>query len=135
MGTNPYSIDGVDWLLQARGLKQHILDQYQIEIYYVDGASGGYDAVHAVYLEFPVIIGVTLCLVFALMAFSFRSISAPLRLIVTIVLTLAFVYGLAVLTYQNGALSWFHSTAFANYHSMNWLPPGMFYFVYLIFLM
>ena len=138
LDTNPYSIDGVDWLLSARSLAPEIEEKFQIKIYFVDGASVGYDAVHAVYEDFPIIISVTLCLVFALMAIAFKSISAPLRLVLTIVLTLAFVYGLAVLVYQFGLFEFLHVDALANYHSMNWLPPGnvieCVVYIYVIFL-
>ena len=122
---NPYTRDGVNWLESARKLGAHISQKYSLNVYYVDGCSVSHDAVEAVYEEFPVIIVVTLATVFLLIAVCFRSISVPLRLVLTIVLTLAFCYGLTVLTYQYGLLYWFKSDAVANYDSVIWLPPGM----------
>ena len=130
---NPYSQQGVKWLESARELGSHIKQEYSLNVYYVDGASVSHDAVEAVYAEFPIIIVVTLTTVFILIAISFKSISAPLRLVLTIVLTLAFCYGLTVLTYQFGILSWLKSDAVGNYGSVNWLPPGEYSYIHCVY--
>lgn len=125
LNTDPYSVDGVHWLTRARSLSNFIKTEFNLNIYYSDGGSIAYDSVHQVYGEFPIIIIATLSTVFVIMMICFKSISAPARLVVTIILTLAFCYGLAVLTYQYGVLSWFGYYAFGNYGSINWLPPIM----------
>ena len=54
-----------------------------------------YDAVEAVYDMFPLMIGVTLSLVFLLMGGAFHSIVAPMRSVGSIMITLAVCYGYA----------------------------------------
>lgn len=125
LDTNPYSVDGTDWLKQARNLAPYMKEHFRLNIMYADGAAAAYDSVEEVYSEFPAMIAVTLSIVFILMAIAFRSIAAPARLILTIVLTLAFCYGFCVLTYQQGVMSFLNADAFAKYGSINWLPPVM----------
>lgn len=125
LNINPYNVDGVHWLLDARSLSPFIKNEFNLNIYFSDGASIAYDSVHQVYSEFPIIIIATLSTVFVIMMLSFKSISAPARLVLTIICTLAFCYGLAVLTYQYGFLSWLSYHAFGNYGAISWLPPVM----------
>jgi putative drug exporter of the RND superfamily len=69
------------------------------------GAAMSYDVSNSVYDAFPTIVMVTLAVVFVLMAVAFNSLVAPIRSVLTLALTLSFVYGLAVLVYQHGAFS------------------------------
>lgn len=81
------------------------LPSYSHTHYLRFGAAMSYDVATDVYNAFPTIILVTLALVFVLMAFAFNSIVAPIRSVLTLALTLSFVYGLAVLVYQHGAFA------------------------------
>jgi uncharacterized membrane protein YdfJ with MMPL/SSD domain len=123
--TDPYSLDGIDWLKDCRDLLDSLQKKYNLDLYLVYGATVTYDAVQAVYDVFPIVITVTLVVVFVFMAIAFLSIVAPLRLVGTIVLTLTFCYGLAVLVYQHGAFEWMHQRPFDNYDALDWLPPIM----------
>ena len=123
-----YSECGSDWLEDARDL----IDQYEkdgkLQGYHVvlqGGASVMYDSVDDVYSCFPLMIGVTLTVVFFLVAFFFKSVTAPLRSIFTIGLTLMFCYGLVVLVYQYGWLDWLAWDSVADTGQVSWLPPVM----------
>lgn len=130
LGVEPFSSRGVDWLLAARdkidGLERaDELDGYRVV---VEGGAGiEYDAVKRCYDHFPTMIGLTLVVVFVLVGLFFRSVVVPLRSVASLCLTLSFVYGLAVLVYQEGVLDWtgIHSLAFSGTGEVSWIAPVM----------
>lgn len=68
--------------------------------------------------------GLVLSIVFLLIAFRFRAAFVPFKLFLTIVVPIFFLYGLAVLVYQKGALDWMHFKAFASHSDgISWLVP------------
>lgn len=68
---------------------------------------------------FPVMVGVTISVIAVLLALAFRSIAVPLRLIVTIGLTVTWTYGLASLVFCDGALDWI----FGEPKKIYWIVP------------
>ena len=75
--------------------------------------------------RFPTVITGTLSVVFVLVALRFRAAVVPLKLAATIVLPLAFVFGLAVTVYQKGtldALDW-DAVASDGTGGVAWLLP------------
>jgi hypothetical protein len=78
------------------------------------------DSMNGVYDKFPLSIGVTAIVVFILVGLAFRSLLIPLRCVVrdfflsfivfrsilSIAITLAYVYGLTVFVYEDGILDW-----------------------------
>ena len=126
--TDPYSSDGITWLNDARDLLDDLSEQGQLQGFQVvlqNGATTTYDAITEVYDAFPMMIGVTLAVVFVLVGAFFKSINAPLRSVFTIGLTLMFVYGLSVLVYQYGWLEWLNWSSVKNTGEISWLPPIM----------
>jgi len=81
------------------------------------------DAIHAVYHDFPIIIGITVGIVLLFVAVSFRSLLIPLRATTTIALTLSWVYGFADLTYNHGLLNWMHWDSVTSTSATMWLAP------------
>jgi uncharacterized membrane protein YdfJ with MMPL/SSD domain len=124
---DPYSKEGVKWLLEARRTLREIsnADDAPVSVYLGQGASPTYDVTSAVYDSFPLIVIVTLSTVFLLMAVAFKSIVAPIRSVATLGLTLAFVFGLLVITYQQGGFEFMGLRCLANSHGVSWLPPVM----------
>lgn len=53
----------------------------------------------------------------------FRSIVIPIRAVITIAMTLFFVYGFNALVYVYGMLAWTHFWGFASQHAVLWMPP------------
>lgn len=125
LAVNAYQKNGVRWLRRCRQLSDFIATEYGLNVYIAKGAGELLDIVDQVYAEFPLMIGLTLSIVFALMALAFASLAVPLRLVGTIVVTLAFSYGLTVLTYQHGVLDFLGTDSMANSGGINWLPPIM----------
>jgi len=74
----------------------------------------------------PWVLGGTLAVCFALIALNFRAAIVPLKLLLTVAMPIAFVFGLTVCVYQDGALDWLGINAF---HSdpgggVSWLLPA-----------
>jgi uncharacterized membrane protein YdfJ with MMPL/SSD domain len=53
----------------------------------------------------------------------FRSVLIPIRTVLTIALTLSFVYGAATLVYVHGILAWTHFPGFEAPGAIIWMPP------------
>jgi len=122
---DPYSIEGVDWLKAVRSEMDTLsaADDFLFDLFLGNGAGTTYDVTTAVYDSFPLIVVVTLGTVFALMALAFQSLVAPLRSVATLALTLAFVFGLAVLVYQHGAFEFLSVRCLGKSDAISWLPP------------
>mmetsp|Transcript_29786 Transcript_29786/g.45669 ORF Transcript_29786/g.45669 Transcript_29786/m.45669 type:complete len:378 (+) Transcript_29786:2-1135(+) len=130
LGVNPFSDDGVAWLLSARKVLEKLEksdDLKGVRIYIEGGAAIAYDAVQAVYAAFPTVIALTIAIIFFLMGFFFRSITTPLRSIVSIALTVGFVFGMGVLVYQHGILNWtgIRCLRESSIDEISWLAPIM----------
>jgi len=128
LNVDPFSNDGTDWLVDARDLISSMKSEgslHGVEVYFVDGAGIEYDAVKQVYDVFPVLITATLATVFVLMGAFFRSVVVPIRSVVSIALTLMFVFGLTVLVYQDGIFDPLGLACMSKTGEISWLPPVM----------
>ena len=74
----------------------------------------------------PWVLGGTLALCFLLIALAFRAAIVPFKLLLTVGLPIAFVFGLAVCVYQDGALDWlgFHAFQSDGSGGVSWLLPA-----------
>jgi uncharacterized membrane protein YdfJ with MMPL/SSD domain len=89
----------------------------------VGGAIAMDDSVALVYAYFPMMVGITLAVVFALLAVAFRSLVVPLRAVVTITMSVAISMGLAWLVYGRGWLDELHWPSIARRGSLAWSAP------------
>jgi len=129
LGVDPFSKEGVEWLKSAR----ETIDRLEsggallgVKIYIQGAAAIASDAVTAVMATFPSVIVVTLLVVFLLMAVFFRSIVTPIRSVVSISLTIAFVFGLNVLVFERGLLNFTKVPSWMSTGSeVSWLVPVM----------
>ncbi len=100
-------------------------------IFYVTDDGGTVDALDAVkqiYGDFPMMIAVTLTVVFVMAGVIFRSALLPVRLLLSISVPIITVYGLGVLVFQKGALdntSLFGEGVLKKTHALYWLAPIM----------
>ena len=131
LSTSPFSDAGVDWLDRSRQTLQWLNESNAldgIDVYIEGSAAIAHDAVSAVYENFPLVVAITLAVVFLLMGLFFRSIVPPLRSIVSIACTISFSYGLAVLIYQDGLIG-NHLTYVRSLSAVDgeicWLVPVM----------
>jgi uncharacterized membrane protein YdfJ with MMPL/SSD domain len=129
LSVDPFSDQGVAWLSSARATLQRLKDGGAlsgVNVYIQGSAAIAKDAVDSVLSSFPTVIGVTMAVVFVLMGCFFRSVVAPLRSIVSISLTLSFVFGLVVLVYQHGILDWTGVSSWVSVENeVSWLVPVM----------
>ncbi len=92
------------WIIDTRV----ILDDYNENSDYKFHLAGDtpevVDSVDLVYDMFPLMIGIIIIIVYILIAIMFKSVFIPLRLIITIGLTLSWIYGIASLIFDMGVV-------------------------------
>ena len=96
-------------------------EEYQLAL----GAAPILDAANAALSRFPMLIAVTNIVVLLFLCVNFGSLVIPLRSALSILVTLCWVYGSAVLVYQHGALGFLHAEQVANRGGVSWLVPLM----------
>lgn len=96
---NAYSRGGFNFVRNVRRRLDHNPTVYRGV--YLDGVAAQlHDVIDALYDSFPIVVIVTLLVVFSLLGVSFRSIAVPLRSIIALCLTLSFAFGTVVIVYQ-----------------------------------
>ncbi len=108
---NSFTEKSVEWLVQSRSLLNSLHQTGELNNFTITlqgGASIEYDAERAVEQSLGRMVSVTLCCVYLITSLFLKSIVSPLRSVVSISITLATVYGLVVITYQQngGYVSW-----------------------------
>jgi len=128
LDVDPYSKPGTEWLEAARA-KIAEMDSAGnltgLDVHLQGGSSVEFDAVGEVYARLPLVIGITMVVVFALMGGFFGSLVVPLRSVLSISYTLLLVFGLATWTYQDGLLDWTGLRFLHSSGEVSWLPPVM----------
>mmetsp|Transcript_37644 Transcript_37644/g.61267 ORF Transcript_37644/g.61267 Transcript_37644/m.61267 type:complete len:1013 (-) Transcript_37644:1174-4212(-) len=127
LSIDPYSQEGVDWLVAARRALEEQSEKDNYSYFLVGGNVAGHDTVDKVFECFPKVMGGIFIVVFLLVGLAYKSVLIPIRAIFTICATLILVYGLGVLTYEHGILEWTHFHGFINPQkgSLSWLVPAM----------
>ncbi|MHA1116197.1 MAG: MMPL family transporter [Candidatus Heimdallarchaeaceae archaeon] len=82
------------------------------------------DSIDKVYELFPIMIIVTIIIVYVLIALMFGSVFVPLRLLFTIALTLSWIYGFAVLIFELNIVDWLFEPL-KTVDAMYWITPIM----------
>ncbi|KAL0246674.1 hypothetical protein GEMRC1_007885 [Eukaryota sp. GEM-RC1] len=97
----------------------------QFDIGFTSMSNEQLDASRAILAKFPLMVITVLSIVFVLFSITFKSILVPLRLLVTIVLTISFIFGLGIIVYQDGTFlsQYFH--AFTPTGKILWIIPIM----------
>ena len=96
LSEDPFSDDAIDWLVSTRKKLEALEDSGSIqdfEITLEGGSSIYYDAKSAVSKAFPKMVASIVSSVIILLAVFFRSVSVPLRSVLTIILTVTSSYG------------------------------------------
>jgi uncharacterized membrane protein YdfJ with MMPL/SSD domain len=102
---DPTTMDGHNWyssmLTNLTALEKKHTGYH---LFLAKGASNMIDGVEETYKLFPIIIAVTVAVVFVLVGGAFQSVVVPLRAIITISIAIGWVYGLAVLIFVKDGL-------------------------------
>ena len=120
---DPWGDKAENWVKETR----IVLEDFQSEDYEIHLAQGSatmIDAIDNVYELFPIMMIITLIVVYIIIAIMFKSVFIPLRLIITVGITLSWIYGLTIVVFK--------STFFGNLipvlgdvNSLYWITPIM----------
>ena len=131
---DPFSALGSTWLADAR----RAIDEASapdsdcacnrtLDVAAIQLAGGGgaiLDAIATVYAAMPLVVAVVFGAAFGVVFAAFRSVLVPLRAVLSIALTVGWVYGVLIWVYQEGALAWTGIASLAPTPSgISWLVP------------
>ena len=91
--------------------------------FFVGSPVDSWDSISAVARDFPIIIASSAAVVVLLLGIVFRSILIPLRSVLSLALTVSFVFGSAALVFDNGILDWLHFSGLHSSGGLTWLIP------------
>ncbi len=99
---DPFGSYVEDWIKATREILAEYEDSSGFKFHLAGGSTDVVDSVDLVYEMFPLMIGIIVVIVYILIALMFKSVFVPLRLIITIGLTLSWIYGLTALIFDVG---------------------------------
>ena len=113
-----------DWIKDTRSILTVFTENSVYKFYLAGDTPQVVDSVDTVYSMFPLMIGVIVIIVYVLIALMFKSVFVPLRLIITIGLTLAWIYGIASLIFDVGIIDGL-IPALQDINALYWATPVM----------
>jgi uncharacterized membrane protein YdfJ with MMPL/SSD domain len=110
-------------LPKYRGLLEISENNYSADSSFFSILSFMMDIQSQLYAAAPRILGLTVLVMFGLIAVMFRSAFIPVKLLMTVVIPLTFVYGAAVAVFQNGALDFLGMEQLRSMGGVSWEMP------------
>eukprot|EP01101_Sappina_pedata_P004725 TRINITY_DN2039_c0_g1_i1.p1 TRINITY_DN2039_c0_g1~~TRINITY_DN2039_c0_g1_i1.p1 ORF type:complete len:379 (+),score=65.96 TRINITY_DN2039_c0_g1_i1:145-1137(+) len=120
---DPLGSWGQSWLATARSQIASATAGTDVTVYLSGINADSLDAITAVFDNFPLIVTITSVIVLVFVAVAFRSVLIPLRAILTIGLTIVWVFGFCNLTYDNGLLNFVHFAGLQGVGAVVWGVP------------
>jgi len=120
---DPVTVQGREWQRAIRASIGDLQRRTGIEALLIGPAVGMNDVMDLVFNHFPAMVGLTAGICLLLLGAAFRSVALPLTSVLTVALTIAFVYGAAKAVYQDGALDFLGVAGLASEGMLSWLPP------------
>jgi len=116
---------GPTWLREARSILKNFEKQHpNIRLTLSGQAADALDIMSKSYDLFPRMILLTFASSMVVLGVAFKSVVVPVRSLVTTVMTLLWVYGGSVLTYQNGIFEWTGLWGFTStFDGQYWMMP------------
>lgn len=116
---------GGEWLRQLRNVTTQLGERENMTISVLGMSAYTWDAVWAVEALFPIQVGVTAAVVLLFVGIAFKSVLVPIVAVLSSALTLAFVYGMADLTYEYGIFDWMQFPGLSSVpaHALLWMCP------------
>ena len=131
---DPFSHEGVSFLKEMRGALTDAaganstctcgqsLDTANMHL--AGGASAMLDAISSVYTAMPMVIATTFIAAFGVVLIAFRSLAVPLRAVLSLALTIGWVYGILIWIYQGGGLAFTGvQSLLPSVHGICWIVP------------
>lgn len=113
-----------EWIKDTRVILEEYGGSSDYEFHLAGDTPEVVDSVDTVYEMFPLMIGIIIVIVYVLIAIMFKSVFVPLRLIVTIGLTLSWIYGIASLIFDVGIVDGI-IPALQDINALYWATPVM----------
>jgi uncharacterized membrane protein YdfJ with MMPL/SSD domain len=110
-------------LPKFRGLLQVADSEYAADTNFFSILTLMMDVQAQLYSAAPRILGLTILAMFVAIALMFRSALVPVKLLLTVVVPLTFVYGAAVAVFQKGALNWTGLEQLSDMGGVSWEMP------------
>lgn len=129
LSLDPFGETGQEWVEYVRReLPSGPGGVIEPRYYLTHGAAEIMDAADTVYSLFPTVAGGTLAVVLVLYCIGFGSIVLPIRAVISICFAAVWVFGLAILVYEDGVLQWTHYAPISPVNGsprLCWLIPVM----------
>jgi RND superfamily putative drug exporter len=101
LSIDPFSPEAHDWIIDVRDNILPSFNEFESYDIHIGGLSATLvDVSEVTYSYFPIMILTVLLLIAFLVGFMYKSVFVPIRLLATILLTISFNYGLAVLFFE-----------------------------------
>lgn len=121
---DPLGKYGPEWLYQMQAMVDDMTRHPNVRMTLTGQGVDSVFIVDQTYRFFPWMVAITCVVALTLLGVAFRSLIIPVRSVLSICLTLAFVYGMSVLTYQWGMLDWMNFPGLSGeYEGTNWFIP------------
>ncbi|MHA1955178.1 MAG: MMPL family transporter, partial [Candidatus Heimdallarchaeaceae archaeon] len=121
---DPFGSYVEDWIKDTRVILNDFQTNSSYTIHLAGGSTEVVDAVDRVYSLLPMTCAIIVAVVYIVIAIMFRSILIPFRLILTIGLTISWIYGLSALIFDVGILDWLFP-ALRDIDSLYWATIPM----------
>jgi uncharacterized membrane protein YdfJ with MMPL/SSD domain len=120
---DPWGDKSESWVKETRVLLEDFQGE-DFEIHLAQGSTTMVDAIDNVYELFPIMMIITLIVVYIIIAIMFKSVFIPLRLIITVGITLSWIYGLAIVVFKS---TFFGNLipVLADVSALYWITPIM----------
>lgn len=120
---NPFGPKIENFVVALRNRLENVSDTHNFQLYSAPVTE--VDAKNFVYHRLPGAVFGSLALIFVLVAVRFRAAIVPIKLFLTIVVPILFMYGIAIVVFQKGALNWtgWPTVSSTGADGLSWLLP------------
>lgn len=128
LGIDPMGSAGANWVRNFRQVLQHEAAARDWEPMYLSGFAGDVvDSMDAVHQDWVQMVGIVSAVVFLIVGFMMKSLVVAVRCIISITMTVVFVFGFAKYVYCDGVLSFIGFGGFHSTGTLVWfIPPTIF---------
>ncbi|MCK5408976.1 MAG: MMPL family transporter, partial [Candidatus Heimdallarchaeota archaeon] len=120
---DPYGSEEEIWVEETRVILKDFEEKTGYKVHLAGKPVQQIDALNSVFNLFPIMIVTILVIVYIFIAIMFKSVFIPLRLILTIGLTMSWIFGLAVLVFEYDFFDWVAPEIMGNVSALYWLIP------------
>ncbi len=123
---DPYGSEASKFLYDLRDIIDELSGETPLgyEVYVGGISAGNTDSIDKTFSLFPLMVFTILIVVYIIVGFMFKSFFLPLRLIITIALTMGFIFGAAHLVFESSLFHGIFPALKANEH-LFWMTPIM----------